>query len=146
MDGSKESEEAYALCYECHDRAAVLETSPFPFHTEHVVDEMTSCATCHSAHGSVDNRALIRFGEETFVAGVGPSLATGRLEFVSDGPGGGSCYLTCHGVDHSPLGYGGTATAELDSLVPDALTTAPPGLDERSPRVRRRPVIRDPPR
>jgi len=66
----------------------------------------TSCATCHSGHGSVGNRALSRFGEETLIAGVTPSLRTGRLAFVSSGPGSGECYLTCHGRDHAPETYG----------------------------------------
>jgi hypothetical protein len=55
----------------------------------------------------VNNRALIRFGEETFDVGVGPSVEAGRLEFISDAPGSGTCYVTCHGYDHSPGYYGG---------------------------------------
>ena len=52
------------------------------------------------------NRALIRFGEETLIAGVAPSARTGRLAFVSTGAGAGTCYLTCHGRDHAPESYG----------------------------------------
>jgi predicted CXXCH cytochrome family protein len=107
VDGSAEAEETYALCYGCHDRTAVLDTSPFPLHRLHVVEQNASCSTCHSPHGSVDNRALVRFGEETAVGGVSESLIAGRIGFESFGPGEGSCYLTCHGVDHGPLTYDG---------------------------------------
>lgn len=106
LDGSPESERAYALCYGCHQRERVLASRVFPQHRSHVVVAQASCATCHNAHGSVGNRALIRFAEETVLTGVGPSTQTGRLAFVSDGPGSGSCYLTCHGRDHAPESYG----------------------------------------
>jgi len=105
-DGSSENETTYSLCYRCHDRETVLKRPRFLEHTEHIKDGRTSCATCHNPHGSVENRALIRFGEETTVSGVSPSISTGILKFVSDGPGSGACYLTCHGVDHGPRAYG----------------------------------------
>ncbi len=105
-DGQGEGPEAYALCYRCHQREKVLTPqSPFPYHQKHVVDERASCATCHNGHGSPNNRALIRFGEETTLAGVAPA-ASGRLQFLSTGPGQGSCFLTCHGKNHDPLSYG----------------------------------------
>lgn len=106
LDGSAETPAAYALCYLCHERDLVLE---FPLHRSHVVDLQASCATCHSPHGSVGNRALIRFGEDSLVVGAAPSTETGRLAFLSSAPGEGSCYLTCHGYDHAPESYGGPA-------------------------------------
>jgi predicted CXXCH cytochrome family protein len=106
-DGSEESETTYALCYSCHDRASILDESPFEYHRLHVVDQRTACATCHSAHGSLENRGLIRFGEEVFVGVAAPSPATGRLAFISSTPGAGTCYLVCHGYDHAPESYGG---------------------------------------
>jgi predicted CXXCH cytochrome family protein len=105
-DGEDESPIAYRLCYTCHEREKIFEElSPFPLHGVHVRDEGASCATCHSAHGSISNRALIRFGEETVVGAVMPSSG-GRLSFESTSSGSGQCYLTCHGVDHNPMGYG----------------------------------------
>jgi predicted CXXCH cytochrome family protein len=115
VDGSGESATAYALCYTCHDRDSVLNSRLFPEHRLHIVDGRTACATCHDAHGSVNNRALIRFGEEEALSTVAPSGLAGQLGFVSDSPGSGACYLTCHGYDHAPAVYG----------VPD------PGVQER---------------
>jgi hypothetical protein len=106
LDGSSESPRTYALCYTCHRRQAVLNATGFKEHGLHVTEVRASCATCHSPHGSVGNRALIRFGEETDLAAVSPSGSTGRLQFISDGPGSGACFLTCHGRDHAPEAYG----------------------------------------
>lgn len=134
-DGSPESADTYALCYRCHNRAALLSGSgPFPEHRTHVVEERTACATCHNPHGSVTNRALIRFGEETTLGGVKPS-SSGRLEFLSPGQGSGLCYLTCHGEDHDPKGYGaGAALIGRTGEPVRVLSTRPP----------RRPVARPP--
>ncbi|MFQ5527550.1 MAG: cytochrome c3 family protein [Thermoanaerobaculia bacterium] len=139
VDGSPEGPESYGLCYGCHQREAVLDEGPFPFHRLHVADQMVSCATCHSAHGSVENRALIRFGEETAVANVSPSGISGRLRYVSTGPGSGSCYVSCHGVDHAPASYGsaGLITAPLlESMDKPGGTRSPSGknLIARPPR------------
>jgi len=149
-DGNGESAQAYGLCYRCHDRSSVLNSSSFPEHRLHVVEERASCATCHSAHGSVGNRALIRFGEETTVAGVTPSVKTGRLQYLSSTPGSGTCYLTCHGEDHSPETYG-PAPPIPAALVQQLLAT--PGVgdseDREAPSMptgpRPRPVERDEP-
>jgi hypothetical protein len=105
QDGQPESQSTYRLCYSCHDRDIVLDEDPFPLHRLHVVDGRTSCALCHDPHGATAARALIRFNEPTSITGVNPS-GSGRLEFVSETAGDGACYLTCHGVDHDPLGYG----------------------------------------
>ncbi len=108
-----ESEAAYALCYACHVREKVLASTAFPGHGEHIGEIGASCATCHNPHGSVINRALIRFGEETVVSGVAPSPSTGRLAFESTGPGSGACYLLCHGRDHGPETYGSASLKRL---------------------------------
>jgi len=107
VDGGAESVQSYALCYGCHDRQKVLSSASFPLHELHVIGAGASCATCHNPHGSLKNRALIRFGEGAMLGGVSPSMRTGRLAFVSDGPGSGGCYLTCHASDHAPKTYGG---------------------------------------
>jgi len=128
-DGASESPEAYNLCYQCHDREKVLDSSTFPLHRRHVIDERASCATCHNPHGSFENRALIRFGEQTLPGGVSPSILAGNEAFLSDGPGSGTCFLTCHGSDHAPKSYGVSA---FDSI-----------LDSRDPRTTgRKPEIK----
>jgi predicted CXXCH cytochrome family protein len=108
LDGARESGNVYRLCYQCHDRTAVLDDSPFPYHRLHVEEERVSCASCHDPHGSTLHRSLVRFDG---VPGVSPSVETGRLEFVSSGPGSGTCYLTCHGEDHKPESYGAVPAA-----------------------------------
>lgn len=110
VDGST-NPASYALCFECHDERQLLDSSPWPGHADHVTRIGAACATCHSPHGSIENRALIRFGEDDSLRGVAPSLSTRRLVFVSDGPGSGACYLTCHGRDHGPARYGAASLA-----------------------------------
>jgi predicted CXXCH cytochrome family protein len=135
-DGAAESESAYALCYSCHQRKAVLESSLFPQHGKHIVDIGASCATCHNGHGSVINRALIRFGEETYIGGVEPS-SSNRLELVSIGPGSGACYLSCHGVNHDPKTYGSMEL--LLGIVGDERVLVPAQTRDRA----RRPIRRE---
>jgi predicted CXXCH cytochrome family protein len=132
-DGNQESARAYALCYGCHDREKVLDSSLFPEHRRHVVDVRSTCSTCHDPHGSPANRALIRFGDPPLQSTVSPSGISGELAFVSDAPGVGTCSLTCHGYDHVFTPYGtGFATAD------DLLTVPPSTRSERgSERTRR---------
>ncbi len=108
-DYTPESAAAYALCYTCHYRDGsdgILSDRSFP-HSKHL-DESISCAACHDAHGIsssqgtiLNNSHLINFDRSI----VFPDPATGMLKFESTGQFTGQCYLTCHGVDHSPLKY-----------------------------------------
>jgi predicted CXXCH cytochrome family protein len=145
-DGIRESPTTYALCYRCHNREAVLRDSRFEEHREHIDNEDISCASCHNPHGSVGNRALIRFGSGLPTPGVAPSARTGRLEFISTSPGSGACYLTCHGEDHDPKTYGGFgAVVEPTGSLGDGPTLRP--FPERSwpPPLRRPPAPIEPP-
>lgn len=114
QDNQPEGPANYGLCYECHDRDVVLNKDAFPLHRKHVVEKQTACRVCHDPHGATGSRALILFNEPGVLAGVAPS-ASGKVAFVSSGPGSGSCYLTCHGKNHDPLGYGPGTT--LDGIV-----------------------------
>ncbi|MBL8761157.1 MAG: hypothetical protein JNL50_07630 [Phycisphaerae bacterium] len=107
-DFTGESAATYALCYQCHDRASILDNRSFPGHKLHIVDKQTPCAACHDAHGIpsgqgrlANNSHLINFA----TAIVFPDRATGKLEYRDTGGFTGECFLSCHGVDHSPKRY-----------------------------------------
>jgi hypothetical protein len=107
-DNIAESSFAYGICYKCHKRSSILGNESFISHSRHITGERgfkgggTSCYTCHTSHGSVENRYLIRFNRD-FVT----ESSTGKLKFVEKGTYTfhGECWLTCHGVDHNPKTY-----------------------------------------
>lgn len=107
-DGIQESDFAYGLCYKCHKRSSILGNESFSSHSRHITGERnfkgggTSCYTCHSSHGSVENRYLIRFNRD-YVR----ESSSGKLLFVEKGVSTfhGECWLSCHGVDHNPKSY-----------------------------------------
>jgi predicted CXXCH cytochrome family protein len=108
QDNIAESPATYALCYTCHERASILANESFTGHSMHIVDAKTPCSVCHDAHGVPSGQAaatnhahLINF--DTGV--VQRDRVTNRLEYITTGPRAGTCYLTCHGKDHSPLSY-----------------------------------------
>ena len=105
VDRTPESYSNYEICYKCHDRGALLADRRFP-HREHVVEQQAPCAVCHDAHGSRQNARLINFmvRDSAGAIVVSPNRA-GRMDFVTTLPGKGSCYLSCHGVEHNPLSY-----------------------------------------
>lgn len=107
-DNIVESSYAYGLCYKCHRRSSILGNESFTLHSRHITGERnfkgggTSCYTCHTSHGSVENKYLIRFNRD-----VVSESSTGKLKFVEKGTNTfhGECWLTCHGVDHNPKTY-----------------------------------------
>jgi hypothetical protein len=54
---------------------------------------------------------------------VRPDPATGRLEYQTTGDRSGACYLTCHGVAHSPKSYPADAGGGL--LAPAGKVVSP---------------------
>jgi len=117
-DFTMESPVAYALCYKCHDRDILLsESSKFSakqvlpsgkspaLHARHLKgDRPAPCSACHDAHGvsndagnDRENAHLISFDRSIVSPG-----ADRTLQYVSGGPGTGSCNLTCHGEAHTP--------------------------------------------
>jgi predicted CXXCH cytochrome family protein len=107
-DYTPESSSSYALCYQCHDRGNILSDASFAGHRLHIVDQRTPCSACHDAHGisstqgtPAANGHLINFATNM----VFPDRATGRLEYRDSGLFAGECFLSCHGVDHSPKRY-----------------------------------------
>lgn len=99
-DFTVESAQAYALCYQCHDRNSILGDESFTFHRRHVVDARTPCSACHAPHGVNGPRsqhsALINFDLR---------IVGGRRFFNDTGRFSGSCTLTCHGVNHVNFTY-----------------------------------------
>jgi predicted CXXCH cytochrome family protein len=107
-DFTSENAQAYALCYQCHDRASILNNESYAGHRLHVVDQRTPCAACHDAHGiassqgtATGNSHLINFATGIVL----PDQGTGRLEFRDTGVFSGECFLSCHGHTHSPSRY-----------------------------------------
>jgi hypothetical protein len=106
-DERSESEQAYALCYKCHDRSSILSNESFPYHSLHIQGQMgglsgASCFTCHDAHGSAQYQHLIKFNEDVVFEN-----ADRKLKYEAQGYSArhGACYLNCHGVEHNPLEY-----------------------------------------
>ena len=73
-----------------------------------------------------------------------PDPVSGRLQYQSFGPGAGQCFLSCHGVAHSPLQYpaaappGPVAPPGQDVAAPDAARRPPPMLQRTLPQQRDR--------
>jgi predicted CXXCH cytochrome family protein len=106
-DGTPESENAYDLCYKCHDRNSILGDQSFPEHRSHVVDAMSPCATCHDPHGISRLQASETNGSHliNFNVSIVTPDSSGLLRFEDLGPNRGRCNLTCHGVVHEPEEY-----------------------------------------
>ena len=111
-DNTPESESAYELCYACHLRSQILDTSTEfgqEIHYKHIVTANTPCSACHDAHGisntqgtSTNNSHLINFDSDIVSASAGMNP---RLEFIDNGDFAGSCYLQCHMRNHNPRSY-----------------------------------------
>jgi predicted CXXCH cytochrome family protein len=113
-DLTVESQNAYALCYDCHRRESILNNESFALHRTHVVDARTPCSVCHDAHGvyrgqgnASNHSALINFDLSVVSAATGPDGR--RLEFVDTGRLSGNCTLVCHNVTHISFPYGQAA-------------------------------------
>lgn len=110
IDYTPESAAAYALCYLCHSREVIINsTGSFGnnVHRRHIVWENTPCNICHDPHGisslqgnTTNNTHLINFN----TIAVQPDNL-GRLRFEDNGTFRGRCYLICHGEVHSPRSY-----------------------------------------
>lgn len=109
-NNTPESAAAYALCYSCHNRNTIINSSGSfgqNVHRKHIVGEDTPCNTCHDPHGisssqgnNTNNTHLINFNT-SFVTPDG----SGRLRFEDNGVFHGRCYMICHGESHNPKSY-----------------------------------------
>ena len=105
-DYTRESAEAYALCYKCHDRNSILGDESFKKHRKHIQGENAPCSACHDPHGisstqgnSTNNTHLINFDINI----VGSHM--GQRYFRDLGRFKGSCSLTCHRKKHMNKSY-----------------------------------------
>lgn len=107
-DPEVESPQTYELCYKCHNEPFLVNDSAGTFHHKsHVVTDQAPCAVCHDPHGSRSSPHLIDFmlRDRTGKAVVTPSATLGLMQYMSTGPGHGTCYLQCHGSNHEPKSY-----------------------------------------
>lgn len=118
IDNMLEYELAYELCYHCHDRTNLFsntggsfifieQMTNFSGHKHHVVNQHTSCATCHDPHGVQNNGPgdhthLINFSFAT----VSPRAPNTTPLFYDNGNRIGRCVLVCHGKDHDGVNTG----------------------------------------
>ncbi len=107
-DYTTEDSRAYALCYKCHDRNSILANQSFAGHKMHIVDQRAPCSACHDAHGISSTQGTVRNSSKlmnfaTAIVSADPS--TGKLEYVDLGISRQQCFLSCHGVSHSPRSY-----------------------------------------
>ncbi len=100
QDDGPESEFAYQLCYQCHNRASILSNESFFYHNLHISLVGTSCRTCHNPHGSIQYTHLIDLDSPSIMRSN-----TGNLDFIDLGSKAGQCFLNCHGKDHDPATY-----------------------------------------
>jgi predicted CXXCH cytochrome family protein len=102
-----ESENAYDLCYKCHDRNSILSDRSFPTHRLHIVDERTPCSICHDPHGVSRVQADPSSGTHliNFDVSVVTPATSGILRFEDTGNNHGSCSMTCHGIVHELKEY-----------------------------------------
>jgi predicted CXXCH cytochrome family protein len=107
-DRTLESEQAYALCYGCHDRQVLLsDQSSFRLHRKHVVDSATPCTGCHASHGISPLRGTPRTAAHLmdFDTQVAGRTRKGELGYESLGPRHGTCTVACHGTEHAQTAY-----------------------------------------
>ncbi len=117
-DFTVESAAVYALCYRCHDRTSILRDDSFPLHRVHVVVVRAPCTVCHDAHGinagagtSSNHSSLINFDRR--IVRPAPVGALPAVRYRDTGRFSGSCTLSCHGVDHINVTYGGGGAPRL---------------------------------
>ncbi len=97
---SIESPDAYALCYQCHDRNSILGDESFSLHRVHVVNGRAPCSACHDPHGVNGSRA-----QHSHLINFDLSIVGGQRLFQDTGRFSGSCSLVCHGVNHVNFTY-----------------------------------------
>ncbi len=99
-DYTSESPQAYALCYQCHERSSILGNQSFPYHSQHVVNGRTPCSSCHAPHGVTGSPT-----RHSHLINFDLAIVGGERLYQDRGRFSGSCTLTCHGVRHINFSY-----------------------------------------
>jgi len=99
-DFTIESPQAYALCYQCHDRNSILGNESFSRHREHIVRGRAPCSACHTPHGVSGGP-----GQHGHLINFDVAIVSAERFYNDTGRFSGSCTLTCHGVRHVNLIY-----------------------------------------
>lgn len=95
-----ESPRAYELCYMCHDRRSILDNESFSKHYLHIVSQGATCNTCHTPHGSRDNKHLISF--DSAIVSISNTTRYDPPQYKPYTTP--QCYLRCHNTDHNEVG------------------------------------------
>ncbi len=99
-DFTMESPQAYALCYNCHDRNSILGDQSFSLHRVHIVNGRSPCSACHTAHGVGGSPA-----NHSHLINFDLAIVGGQRFYQDTGQFSGTCTLTCHGVNHVNFTY-----------------------------------------
>jgi predicted CXXCH cytochrome family protein len=109
-DHTTESYFAYELCYQCHDRTTITNSSSSfgrRVHRRHIMNTDAPCNTCHDPHGI--NNAQVSTSDHSHLINFDISIVqpngNGELRFVDNGDFAGQCYLECHNHNHNGSGY-----------------------------------------
>ena len=111
----------YRLCYECHDRELVIDSTRLP--RTPAAHRRSTGVLRHLPQpawfGGEPGLDPVRRGRRTTSPASVPPCPPACWRSSRQIPGEGTCYLTCHGVDHGPEVYGGGPAAfELPGSTP----------------------------
>lgn len=93
----------YELCFKCHSESSILNDDSFGEHRRHA--RITSCSTCHDAHGVPNGTAMANSHLINFDLNLVAPAATGELRYTDTGFRSGTCSLRCHGKNHVNADY-----------------------------------------
>ena len=120
----------YSVCFQCHkSQPLTLETEQFRRHNKHFGASI-GCVWCHDAHNGYDpgepglvNFAFVQNHPTTYTFGLAGGATTLSQAYRVLSTTNRSCYLVCHGKQHTPKGYDPTQNPQVDTSDPNACAT-----------------------